>query len=237
MTTLTRSIVPLLAFFLLVPSSRAASPTDEHPRGWLGVLLDADGERSQGGDATEPSLEVSGVRVRGVMDGSPADEARLRAKDSIVAVDGTAVSGASELMARLRDLEPGSIVKLSVRRAGHELEISTVLGTRSENTSHWRMVRGWLGVDAIELPASLREHFGAPEDAGVLVSNVSEGSPADLSGIRVGDVIYEADGQPIASVEALSGIVSAAGVENTIDVVLARDGARIVVGPRIERAP
>lgn len=161
-----------------------------------------------------------GVRIRGVIDGSPADEARLRAKDSIVAVDGAAVSGAAELMTRLRDLEPGSFVKLSVRRASHDLEISTALGTRSENIKRWRMIRGWLGVDA-----------------GVLVSSVSSGSPADLSGIRVGDVIYEADGQPVTSVEELSQFVSEAGVENTIDVVLARDGARIVAGPRIERAP
>jgi len=237
MTTLTRSIVPLLALLLLVPSSRAASPTDEHPRGWLGVLLDGGGAPSQGGDATESAPEREGVRVRGVIDGSPADDARLRAKDSIVAVDGTAVSGASELMARVRDLEPGSFVKLSVRRRGRDLEISTVLGTRPENTSRWKMVHGWLGVDAIELPASLREQFGAPEDAGVLVSRVSAGSPADDSGIRVGDVIYEADGQRVTSAEALSEIVNLGGVENAIDVVLSRDGARIVVGPRIARAP
>ena len=237
MTTLTRSIVPLLAVFMLVPASRAASPAADHPRGWLGVFLDGGGAPSQTGDATESAPVNEGVRVRGVIDGSPADEARLRAKDAIVAVDGTAVSSAPELLARVRDLEPGSFVKLSVKRAGHDLEISTVLGTRSEQGNHWKLVRGWVGVDAIELPASLRAHFGAPEDAGVLVSNVAAGSPADLSGIRVGDVIYEADGQPVTSAEALSEIVSLGGVENSIDVVLARDGARIVVGPRIERAP
>ena len=76
-----------------------------------------------------------------------------------------------------------------------------------------------------------------PEDAGVLVSNVVAGSPAERSGIRVGDVIYEADGEPVTSAEALSQIVTLGGVENDIDVVLARDGARIVVEPRIERAP
>ena len=237
MTRLTRSIVSLLAVFMLIPASRAASPEVGPPRGWLGVFLDSGGEPSQGGDATESAPVSEGVRIRGLIDGSPADDARLRAKDTIVAVDGTAVRNASELMARVRDLEPGSFVKLSVRRAGHDLELSTVLGTRSENGNHWKLVRGWVGVEAIELPASLRAHFGAPEDAGVLVSNVVVGSPADLSGIRVGDVIYEADGQPITSAEALSEIVSLGGVENSIDVVLARDGARIVVGPQIERAP
>jgi len=237
MKTLARSIVTMLALAVMIPASWAASPAGSQPRGWLGVFLDSGGAPPQTGDATEPVPVSEGVRVRGVIDGSPADEARLRAKDSIVAVDGTAVSGAAELMARLRDLGPGSFVKLSVKRAGHDLEISTVLGSRSENGNRWKLVRGWVGVEAIELPASLREHFGAPEDAGVLVSNVVAGSPAERSGIRVGDVIYEADGEPVTSAEGLSQIVTLGGVENDIDVVLARDGARIVVEPRIERAP
>jgi S1-C subfamily serine protease len=237
MKTLLRVVVPLFALFALVPSSRAASPAQDHTGGWLGLML-ADGHPSaQSGDATDPPPASQGVRIRGVVEGSPADMVRLRAKDSIVAIDGAAVSGAAELIARVSQMEPGSIATLSVKRGGHDLELSPVLGTRPDNTQRVKMIRGWLGVEAIELPASLREHFGAPDDAGVLVSNVVEGSPADDAGIRVGDVIYEADGQRVTSAGALSEFVSEAGVENDIDVVLARDGARIVVGPRIARAP
>jgi S1-C subfamily serine protease len=223
-----RLVVPLLALFVLVPWPRAASAAVDHPSGWLGLLL---------GDPTQSSPEHAGALVRGVLEGGPGDEGRLRARDSIVAVNGDAVSGAAELMARIKDLEPGSLVTLSVNRRGRDLELRTVLGTRPEHPARGKIVRGWLGVDAIELPASLRAHFGAPEDAGVLVSGVTEASPAELSGIRVGDVIYEVDGQPVTSAEALTSLVDLAGVENAIDVVLARDGARIVVGPVIERRP
>jgi len=131
-------------------------------------------------------------------------------------------------------MEPGSFVTLTVKRGAREFEVKTVLATRPETL---RMVRGWLGVEAIELPPALREHFGAPEDAGILVSAVADASPAYDAGIRVGDVVYEADAQPVTSLRDLMRLVSEAGVENVMDVVLARDGARIVVGPRIERAP
>lgn len=228
MKTPLRLVVPLFALFVLVPCSRAASPADDRPSGWLGILL---------GDATQSSPERAGVLVRGVVEGGPGDQSRLRAKDSIVAVNGAAVSGTAELMARIRDSEPGEIVTLSVNRRGRDLELRTVLGTRPAQPGRRKIVRGWLGVDAIELPSSLRAHFGAPEDAGILVSSVDEGSPAEDSGIRVGDVIYEADGQPVTSAETLTALVDLAGVENSIDVVMARDGARIVVGPRIERRP
>jgi serine protease Do len=231
-----RSLVVILALVALIAVSPAAATKDAQSQGWLGVLLDGASAPAPGGDVTAPPSDTAGAVVRGIVDGSPADEMRLRAKDTIVAVDGAAVGSPAELIDRLRGIEPGSFVTLSVKRSGHDLELSGVLDARSNDRRRWRMVRGWLGVEAIELPQSLREHFGAPEDSGVLVSRVVEGSPAEDAGIRVGDVVYEADGQPVTSVGALSQIVSEAGVENDIDVVLARDGARIVVQPRIARA-
>jgi S1-C subfamily serine protease len=228
MKTSLRHVVPLLALFMLVPCSGAATPAPAQPLGWLGLLL---------ADATQTSPKQRGALVRGVVEGGPADQGRLRARDSIVAVNAIPVGSAAELLAQVKELDPGSIVTLSVNRRGRDLELRTVLGMRPERTEPRRMVRGWLGVDAIELPASLRAHFGAPEDAGVLVSGVIGGSPAELSGIRVGDVIFEADGQPVTSAEALTAIVDSAGAENSIDVVLGRDGARIVVEPLIERRP
>jgi serine protease Do len=231
MKTLLRSVVPLLALFVLIPAARAGSPGEDHPSGWLGLFLDT------GAQAADSSPGTEGVRVRGIIEGSPADEARLRANDTIVAVDGTAVTDASQLMTRVREMAPGSFLTLSVKRRGHDLEATPVLGSRPEKEGRWRIVRGRIGVDALEIPSSLRAHFGAPEDAGVIVWRVTEGSPADDAGIRVGDVIYEADGQAVTSLEDLSQIVSEGGVDNTIDVVLARDGARIVVGPTIERVP
>jgi S1-C subfamily serine protease len=219
MRTVLRSVVPLLALLVLVPPSHAANDAP----GWLGLRL------------AEATGESAGVIVRGVVEGSPADEEGLRAKDAILAVDGAAVSRPGELMARLRAMEPGSSVTLSVKRGAREFEVRTVLSARPEE--NLRMVRGWLGVEAIELPASLRAHYGAPDDSGILVSAVVDASPAYDAGIRVGDVIYEADAQPVTSIRDLSRLVSEAGVENVMDVVLARDGARIVVGPQIQRVP
>ncbi|HEX7154695.1 MAG TPA: PDZ domain-containing protein [Thermoanaerobaculia bacterium] len=63
--------------------------------------------------------------------------------------------------------------------------------------------RAVLGVATTELSGELREHFGAAKDAGVLVSSVEDGSPADKAGIRVGDVITAIDGKEIDSVWGL----------------------------------
>ena len=59
--------------------------------------------------------------------------------------------------------------------------------------------RAYLGVSLVDLTDELREHFGAPKDAGLLVSSVEDGSPAEKAGIRVGDIIVGIDGKDVGS--------------------------------------
>ncbi len=59
--------------------------------------------------------------------------------------------------------------------------------------------RGYLGVGLTELTPELRAHFGVPEDAGVMVSSVEDGSPADKAGLKVGDIIAALDGKDVKS--------------------------------------
>jgi membrane-associated protease RseP (regulator of RpoE activity) len=61
------------------------------------------------------------------------------------------------------------------------------------------MKRGYMGVNLTELTPELRTHFGAPEDAGVMVSKVEPGSPAEKAGIRVGDILTSVDGKDVTS--------------------------------------
>ena len=59
--------------------------------------------------------------------------------------------------------------------------------------------RAYIGVSLMNLSPELREHFGAPKDAGVLVESVQNDSPADKAGIKVGDVVLSVDGKDVKS--------------------------------------
>jgi C-terminal processing protease CtpA/Prc len=59
--------------------------------------------------------------------------------------------------------------------------------------------RAYIGVSLMNISPELREHFGAPKDAGVMVESVQNDSPADKAGIKVGDIILSADGKDVKS--------------------------------------
>jgi len=58
-----------------------------------------------------------------------------------------------------------------------------------------------LGVSVNELTSQLADHFGVRD--GVLVTSVTEGSPASRAGLKAGDVITSIDGQKVGSREDL----------------------------------
>jgi membrane-associated protease RseP (regulator of RpoE activity) len=91
--------------------------------------------------------------------------------------------------------------------------------------------RGFIGVTLLEITPELRGHFGAPKDAGVLVSDVESGTPAAKAGLEVGDVITEIDGKRVESSRDLSrGIRSRKGGETVqLDVVRGRAARKISV--------
>lgn len=66
--------------------------------------------------------------------------------------------------------------------------------------------RAYLGVAMVDLTPELREFFGAPKDAGVLVSSLTDNGPASKAGLRVGDVITAVNGKPV---ESMFEVVSA----------------------------
>src|SRR5262245_14467008 len=227
----------LLSLLVLAPNVLAAdAPAPSQPLaepGWLGVsLASSDAEPGLGLEATP-----EGVKVIGIAQGSPAQRAGLRVRDVILAIDGKPVSTPKDMIAIVTSLSPGASLTLSVSRKGTEHLVTPTLASRPTEASLMKMFNGWIGVEAIELPASLREHFGAPAEAGVMISSVKEGSPAEAAGLDVGDVVFEVDGEPVHSINTLRNLISSSGIDNRIEMRVMRNGAEVVLEPLVASRP
>jgi len=87
-----------------------------------------------------------------------------------------------------------------------------------------KVVRGWLGVTIQKVTPELAKQFALKEEAGALVGDIMENSPAEKSGLLRGDIILEYDGKKIDEPYVLRNMIAnnLPGEEHTALVL--RDG-------------
>lgn len=192
----------VLPYLSRIPKTQVGRPIP-----WLGVMglqtLSADVARFL-------KLENhSAVVVSEVFEGGPADQAGLKDRDIVVALDGLplprlkpahVVVGWLEREIALRS--PGTSITLSVLRGNERLELKPVLQEEpktlreAERKYFERLgltVREFLSVDAVANQVKLAE------SSGVVTHFVKSNSPAAAAGLRAEDWVREIDGTTVKS--------------------------------------
>lgn len=93
--------------------------------------------------------------------------------------------------------------------------------------------RAWLGIQMLDINEELRKFYGAPNDVGLLVSRVEEGSPAAAAGFEVGDVLTRINDEPTGSSRDAIRAVARLEPEATVTVEVVRDGAPLTLTPTL----
>ncbi|MDQ3932117.1 MAG: trypsin-like peptidase domain-containing protein [Actinomycetota bacterium] len=84
-----------------------------------------------------------------------------------------------------------------------------------------------LGIRAGDLTPSVARQFGIEVTEGVLVSDVEAGGPAAGAGLRSGDVIIAAGGEPVASMAKLTSAIRAREPGDPLKLTILRAGQRM----------
>ena len=155
--------------------------------------------------------EARGVLVNSVTPGSPAEKAGLRRGDVILQLNGQPVSETNALRNQIAATKPGTAVTLRVLREGREQEIRATLGEMtSDNASQTpgqpgaAPTGGRIGVGVEPLTPEVAAQLGIPREIqGLLVRQVQPDGAAAEAGITTGDILVEANRQPLRSVTDL----------------------------------
>lgn len=86
------------------------------------------------------------------------------------------------------------------------------------------VARGWLGVLIQDVTRELAESFGMDKPRGALIAKVVPDSPAESSGLKVGDVITQFNGKPVILSSDLPPVVGISPVGKEVDVEILRNG-------------
>ncbi|HEX5707586.1 MAG TPA: PDZ domain-containing protein [Pyrinomonadaceae bacterium] len=198
------------------------APTVAAPASFLGVdgLDDADG---------------GGAFIEGIAaPGTPVELAGLIGGDVITSFDGQQVRDDSEMRRILRQTPPGKTVEVIYIRDGETR--TTMLTTIAEKDYRGLQDldarpegRGFLGIggmDRVRVPNT--NSYGVEVD-------VSSNRPADIAGMRDGDIIVEFGGKPIRTEGDLRLRIYEAVPGTTIQVVVVRAGERVTIPVKMGR--
>jgi Do/DeqQ family serine protease len=210
-------------------------------RGQLGVYVQAvteDLAQSLG------LKDARGVIVSGVQKGSAAEKAGLKQGDVITAFNGNAVNDSNELRNMVAAAQPGTDVTLTIVRDGREQQLKVTLGELNENGNAAGQgdsgggeqgEGGKLGLNVAPLTPELASRLHLPEDKqGLVVTGVDPSGPAADAGVQQGDLIEQANRQPLKSVDDLRAAIQNAG-DRPVLLLVTRPGegtSFVTVRPR-----
>jgi len=117
---------------------------------------------------------------------------------------------------------------------GFAIPINMVKSIERQLRDKGKVTRGWLGVMIQDIDKDLAKSFDLNSTHGVLISGVSEKSPAAKADLRQGDVVIALDGKHIDNVAELRNAIAMTVPDTRVDLTLIRDGkkkkVRVLIG-------
>ena len=171
---------------------------------WLGVETEHAARQSDGWQ----------VKITKVYNDSPADRARVRANELLVAIDNRPIHSVFEFKASIYSRKISDNVRLALRSGTGTRTVELTLmapPTQSRYLTLWRS----LGI----LPSAI--------NGGVGVASVRPGSSADRIGMVAGDIIVAIAGYRIRSLDNLVTLLKRLDSGEVVTIVLLRSGRRL----------
>ena len=172
-------------------------------RAWLGVSfqeITPELASHLGGDFD------GGALINAVVPDGPADKAGLKTGDVVVAVGDTKIREGHDLLRTVLRHDVGDRLTLKVRRGTNTRKVKLVTGERPTEDGAQAPTKGsddgdTLGLSLQEITPMLRQRFGYEGEGRVFVRGVQPGSDADRAGLQPGDIILQADQNPVRAVQ------------------------------------
>ncbi|HEX8653344.1 MAG TPA: PDZ domain-containing protein [Pyrinomonadaceae bacterium] len=167
--------------------------------------------------------------------GGPADKAGLLGGDIITTFDGQPVRNTKDLSKLLEATPVGKTVDVTFIRDGEtkQTQMTTISEDEQERLEDLADDRpegeGYIaeGYDIDVVPAPGTNHNG------VRLNDISENKPADIAGLRDGDIVIEFDGLPMRTRRELESRIVRAMPRSTVKVVVIRGTERLEIPVKI----
>ena len=120
---------------------------------------------------------------------------------------------------------------------GFAIPISTAKNVMEQIIQTGSVTRGWIGVEAQEITPELAESFGLADAHGALIAGVQRGGPADVGGVKPGDILISVNGKAVKDPQVMLDLIAGLKPGDTIPFQLKRQKALYTADIRIGKRP
>jgi Do/DeqQ family serine protease len=99
------------------------------------------------------------------------------------------------------------------------------------------VARPWIGAVCQDVTSDIAESLGLDRPRGAIIAQVDPGSPAEKAGLKAGDLILSISGHDIADRAALDYRLAVAGIGNSVELSVWREGETLALPVKIEAEP
>ena len=121
-----------------------------------------------------------------------------------------------------------------VEGIGFAIPISSTIDVTQQLIQYNKVIRPYIGITGREVTEDLSKRYNYP--IGVYIVSIDEFSSAEISGLRIGDVITSADGTPVSTMEKLNEIKNSHNVGDDIILTIYRNGETFDVTLKLKEA-
>ena len=122
-----------------------------------------------------------------------------------------------------------------VEGIGFAIPINSTLDVISQLKDHNKVLRPYIGISGIDLDESTAKRYNLV--LGVYVKTVQNFSPAEKAGLQSGDVIIQADGKDIKTMDELNEIKNSHQIGDTMKLKINRSGQEKELTVTLEETP
>ena len=196
--------------------------------GWIGINMG--GLQPQAAEDLRLG-EARGAFVYGVFKGSPAEKAGLQPGDLITRVDGVALKDSSDLLLTIGNLTPGRRVELELVRSGSTQRLSLQVAARAdEKQLATQSSKVWPGFSVLKITDDVRAQLNlGNSDAGLVIGAVDQGGPADVAGLKSGDLITKVGGREVRNLGDFYKALNNPGSREIL-FAIQRQGNSLIIG-------
>lgn len=202
-------------------------------RGWLGVMIQP--ITPEIAEALNLESHV-GALIADVTNGSPAEKSGLQRGDIIIEFDGKKIDDYHNLPSIVAGTPVGKKVKVKIIREGKTKELIINVAEMppevSGEVTTEETASEEVGISVSDITDELAQHYNIREKEGVIVTDVTAGSMADMAGIQIGDIIVEVNKKQIKNTKEFHKELLKIGKGKSVLFLIKRGNSTIYVALR-----